>query len=184
MYCPRCGQQQQNRNTRFCSRCRFVLAGMSEVIENGGLPKEILERSDPNAISPRKRGVKQGGLLMLSSLILVPLLGIFSEIFNIEPALVAVTAIITFWGGFLRIIYALIFQSNVPTLSQNEGFIESVKQNLTGKTNVPNALPPQQSEPISTAYQPPSGNWRETADLQPTSVTEETTRTLNNKKHL
>ncbi len=180
MYCPRCGQQQASEETRFCSRCRFLMQGMRDVIENGGLPRDIVDQADPYASSPRKRGLKQGGLLMLSSMILVPLVAMLTLIIDAEPFAIAITAIITFWGGFLRIVYALLFQSGVPT-TQDLSFVESVRRDLTGKTGTPQALPPQQSEPIPGSYAPPAGEWKETNELQPTSVTEETTRTLDQR---
>lgn len=181
MFCPRCGQAQVNEDTRFCSRCGFLMQGMLDVIAKGGLPPEVADRSAPGAVSPKKRGVKQGGLMMLSSLILVPVTALLVALIGLSPPVVALTAIVTFWGGFLRILYALIFQSNVPT-TQPETFVESVTENLTGIPQGQKVLPPQQSVPISESYQPRAGHWRETSDLQPNSVTEKTTRTLNNKE--
>ncbi len=181
MFCPRCGQQQVNEEIRFCSRCGFLMHGMLDVIAKGGLSQEITIQSDSNAISPKKQGVKQGGLMMLSSFILVPIIALLTAIFNTDGIIVALTAIITFWGGFLRILYALIFQSGIPT-TNHETLVESVTHTLTGNPQGQRTLPPQQSVPIQTSYQPPSGNWRETNDLQPNSVIEETTRTLNNKE--
>jgi hypothetical protein len=157
------------------------LTGFDEVVAKGGLPKEILEKKDPNAISPRRRGLKQGGLLFLSGIVIVPILGILTAMFNGEGFLPGLAAIITFLGGFIRMIYALVFESGIPTL-EAEGMVQTLKNDLIGKKVTNKALPPQQSEPIPAGYQPPAGNWRETADLQPTSVTEETTRTLHNKQ--
>lgn len=182
MYCPRCGQEQKNDSTRFCSRCRFLLSGMLEVVAKGGLPKEVLEQNYPDAISPSKKGLKQGGLLMLSSFILIPLAAILSDLLHLHSSFVIVTAIITFWGGILRMIYARIFESKLPSQFEDEDFLESVKNTLTGKSPPHNALPPHQDEPIPRIYSPPSESWNETANLQPTSVTDETTKTLNKKK--
>ncbi len=182
MYCPRCGQQQTSEDTSFCSRCGFLMQGMSDVVSNGGLPREIVDRTNPGATSPRKKGIKQGGILMLSSLIIIPLTALLIEGLGFPEEFIAVAAITTFWGGFLRILYALIFQSKVPT-TQSVGFVEMVKQDLTGQTTSQQALPPQQSQPIPASYvAPPAGHWKDTNDLQPTSVTENTTRTLNDKE--
>ena len=181
MFCPRCGQEQHQSEVRFCSRCGFLMTGMGEVVRKGGLPQEILDRTHPNAVSPKKRGLKQGGLMMLAGLIIVPLLAIISATLDLHPALVAVTAIVSFWGGVLRMIYALVFESGTPTLNK-VSFSDSVKQTLTGKEPAEKALPPQQTDPIPASYHPPAGNWRDTKDLQPTSVTEETTRTLDEKE--
>lgn len=183
MYCPRCGQEQVNEDTRFCSRCGFLMEGMIEVVSNGGLPQEVLDKKHPEAMSPRRRGLKQGGLLFLSGGVIVPILGVLTAMMNGEGYVVGIAAILTFLAGILRMIYALVFQSGVPTL-ENESIVDTYKKDLLGKTASENekALPPQQTEPIPDSYQAPNaGNWRATEDLQPTSVTEETTRTLNKK---
>ena len=182
VHCPRCGQQQTGFETRFCPKCGFLMTGMSEVVAKGGLPPEVIGGRDPNAVSPKKRGLKQGALMMLSSLILVPVIAILSASLHITPVFVALTAIVTFWGGLLRILYALIFESSQPTTA-HAGFVSSFAQNLTGKNSPQPALPPQQAEPAQDYFRPPAaGNWRDTNDLQPTSVTEDTTRTLDRSK--
>ncbi len=179
MYCPRCGQQQQIESIRFCSRCRFLMIGMNDVIENGGLPKEILDKKHPDAISPRRRGLKQGGLLFLSGIIVVPILGIFTAMMNGEGYAAGIAAILTFLGGIIRMIYAL-FESGTPTL-ENDGMVSTLKNDLLGIKKKQKALPPQQTEPIETNFQPPAGHWRETAELQPTEASEKQTQTFNKK---
>lgn len=181
MFCPRCGQQQVKQEVRFCSRCGFLMTGMSGVVREGGLPPQIADKSHPDAVSPKKRGVKQGALLMLSSLIIVPLMAILVAAIGINPVLVALTAVVTFWGGLLRIVYSLIFESSSPTL-RNEGFVDSVKQHFVPAGHAAPALPKPQSHPIPESYRPPVGNWRDSSDLQPSSVTEETTRALGKEK--
>jgi hypothetical protein len=182
IHCPRCGQEQVGFETRFCSRCGFLMTGMAEIVSKGGLPPEFLGGYDPKAISPKKRGLKQGALMMLSSLILVPVIAILSASLGITPVFVALTAILTFWGGLLRILYALIFESSQPTAA-HAGFVDSFRQNLTGRAPAQPALPPQQAQPAEDYFRPPmAGNWRDTNDLQPTSVTEDPTRTLDKSK--
>lgn len=176
VHCPRCGQQQNSAISKFCSKCGFLMTGLTEVVARGGLPVEMLEPGQAKCDSPKKKGVKQGALLMLSSLIVVPLLAILSATLGISPFLVAITAVVTFWGGFLRIVYALIFQPSNPAL-KDQGFVDSLKQNL-GVSPTRSALPPANPVPVEQAFQPAPGNWRDTSDLEPASVTEATTRTL------
>ncbi|MEZ5346754.1 MAG: zinc ribbon domain-containing protein [Pyrinomonadaceae bacterium] len=169
MFCPRCGQQQLNYNTRFCSQCGFLMNGMAEVVVRGGLPAETAEGSAADAESPRRKGIRQGGLLMLSSFILVPLSVMFTIMLNVEPFGVVITALLTFWGGFLRILYAAIFQSGTPT-TEDLGFFQSLRRDLTGKQYQTKALPERfPGGAVSDFESPGVGKWRETNDLQPVS---------------
>lgn len=184
MYCPVCGQQQVSGNTKFCSRCGFLLTNVSEIIIKNGLsnnqPNQIEEIKD----SPRKRGLKQGAMLMLVGLLLVlPLVTIVSIAIHAGPFMSALVLILSFCGGILRMIYALMFESKYPagnTLEQN--VIASV-QSLVGKRQNQSSLPPSQSIPVSDYVTPSMGSWRDTNDLvEPHSVIETTTKLLNEDK--
>ena len=195
MHCPRCGQQQVSEDTRFCSRCGFPLAGVTQLIANGGALPEISSPPSGGAKkdSPRKRGLKQGLFIFLLTFLVVPLVAILSIAVEVrEPFAVAICAVLLSVGGLLRMIYALLFESGEPydsggagggkTLEQN---VMNAAQNILGKNPAAGALPPQQSIPTST-YVPPAGgsagSWRDTKDLTaqpPDSVTEKTTRFLD-----
>ncbi len=179
MYCPRCGQEQLKQNTKFCSRCRFLMTGFDAVVKKGGLPKEVLFQQNPNAISPRRSGLKQGALIFLSGILIVPLLAILTEMINAQEEIVAIAAILTFVAGIVRMVYAL-FQSGTPT-EENTGIVDSLKSDLIGRKVNEKALPPQQTEPFSINFDQPAGNWRETADLEASAVSEKETKTLHNK---
>ncbi len=178
MYCPICGQQQVSEETRFCSRCGFLLTGIAQVVAKGGALPQFINSTDPKAMSPRKKGIKQGGILMLSSLIIVPLVALLSVALNIDPTLVAVVAILTFWGGLLRIIYAALFESTEPNGKTLEENMLSSAQTLLGKKKETEALPPHESISASDYMPPEKSNWRETNDLVQPSVTEGTTKLL------
>jgi hypothetical protein len=80
----------------------------------------------------------------------------------------------------LRAAYALMFESNVPTLG-SAGTTESA--NYLSGSPAANALPPQQSQPADL-YVSPAGSWRDTNDLvdrRPSSVTDSTTKLLQNE---
>lgn len=179
MFCPRCGQEQINNETRFCSRCGFLMDGMLEVVINGGLPPKFFNQIDSKAISPRRKGVKQGGLLLMSGLFIVPLLGVLSTLLDFDPTVVGLAAIITFVGGIVRMLYALIFESGVPVTQQEDGLLDTVKQNLIEKAKGKKELPPEKTAPASSYIAPGQGNWRDTKDLTKTSVTENTTKLLD-----
>ena len=158
------------------------MSGIREIVQNGGVTSDILGAGIEDAVSPRKQGLKQGGIMMLSSLIVLPILGILTEIFNLEGYLVGVAAITLFWGGLLRMIYALVFQPGTPTTREKAGFVESLKQNFLGpRAGQKGALPPAYHQAAHADFQPASMNWRETADLQGVPNDENATRPIRRK---
>ena len=177
VFCPRCGQEQISSETRFCSRCGFLMNGLSEIVLNGGVSQQ-LEPAGPKPITPRRKGLKQGGGWFLFGVIFVPILGILSNILRFNDDIVGLAAVIFFLGGIVRMLYALIFESGNPadkTLGEN---VVQTAQKILNKKPDANALPPQQSIPTSGYVPPAAGNWRDTNDLQHSSVTDSTTKLL------
>lgn len=184
MFCPICGQQQAAENVRFCSRCGFLLTGISEVVANKGvIPANSVQIEELPQDSPRKRGVKQGAMILLVGMLLIcPLLAMFHVATNTEPFLAAIAAIISFFGGILRMIYAVMFESKYPTGKTLEQKIVEKTQRILGNKKDQQALPPQQSIPATDYIAPTVGSWRTTNDLvQPSSVTDSTTKLLENE---
>ena len=116
MFCPQCGQQQVTGAIRFCSRCGFPLDGVVQLLSHGGLMPVYRAPDEPVPISPRRKGVKQGGLLLLSGAVIVPILGMFASFTNATfiEILAALAAIICFVGGPLRMFYAAVFEEGAP----------------------------------------------------------------------
>jgi hypothetical protein len=179
MYCPQCGQQQIAETVRFCSRCGFLLEGVNVVLGSGGqIPTRYMQPPVNVPLSPRSRGVRQGAMLMLSTLLVVPLMAIITVnlMEPIAPIVVPMAALFCFVGGLLRILYALLMEDAVPQYdsvsSANHGpaHLESPAHNA--------ALPPASANV--------TGNWRprpQTAEIyQPPSVTENTTRLLDKEE--
>lgn len=180
MHCPRCGQQQVSNETRFCSRCGFLLTGIAQVIANDGLVPNQQSNTFFAAGSPRRRGVMQGVFFFLLTFLFVPLTAIFSAFLGIEPFLPAILAILFFVGGMLRVVYALMFESGVPGGKTLEEKVLSGTPILVSKEKA-GELPPAQSIPVNVYAPPPlAGHWRDTNDLAPTpgSVTDNTTKLL------
>ncbi|MDQ3472274.1 MAG: hypothetical protein M3447_00910 [Acidobacteriota bacterium] len=127
--------------------------------------------------SPRRKGVKQGALLLLLGIILVPLLGVLSSFNagNLFDILTPMAAIFFFLGGLLRMLYAALFEEGVP------------RYRPMMPTYAPPVMPPQfQATPRAGALPPPAVStptWRtrpNTAEIfQPPSITENTTRLLD-----
>jgi hypothetical protein len=181
VYCPRCGQEQISSETRFCSRCGFLMTGIAEVVITGGLTQQ-LTTAGAKPITPRRKGLKQGGAWFLLGVFLVPLLGVLSLLIHFPDEIIGLGAIIFFLGGIVRMLFALIFESGNPadkTLGEN---VMQTAQKLLNKQPQSNALPPQQSIPVDNYAPPRQSNWRDTNDLEPHSVTENTTKFLERDK--
>jgi len=177
MFCPQCGQQQINGIIRFCSRCGFPLDGVIQLLANGGSLPAYRSPDEPVPMSPRKKGVKQGGLLLLSGAVIVPILAMFASFssFVLPQMLAILAAIICFIGGPLRMFYAAVFEEGAPKPVRLYG------------PPAPMPMPPQFAPHAQHNALPPppvrsQPSWRarpNTAELaNPPSVTENTTRLL------
>ena len=177
MFCPQCGQQQVSDVTRFCSRCGFLLDGVTAVLATGGAVPTRYVQPGSGKLSPRSKGVRQGAMLMLSTLLLVPLSAIISVFILGHPEIfVPIIAISLFIGGLLRIIYALMMEDAAPQMESDDltGYAQPVAPQFERFVRNP-ALPPAAVN--STPSWRPRPN---TAEIhQPPSVTENTTRLLD-----
>lgn len=177
MYCPQCGQQQVSEITRFCSRCGFPLDGVATLLVTGGAVPTRYVQPSYKELSPRSKGVRQGALMMLSTLLLVPLVAIIGVgVLNLSGAIVAITAVMCFLGGLLRILYALLMEEAVaPSNSESiAGYVQPHAPQFGRPVQSP-ALPPA-SVNVAPAWRPRPN----TAEIyQPPSVTENTTRLLD-----
>ncbi len=179
MFCPTCGQQQVAESVRFCSRCGFLLTGVSEVVANNGLiPNQPVQIAGEIKDSPRKRGIKQGSMIMLvGMLLIVPLLAMLHIATDTEPYIMMFAGIISFWGGILRIIYAYMYEAkdDIPFAYESNVGAPNILQSPAPQ----NFLPAEQSIPASVYAPPAQGNWMDTNDLaQPSSVIDNTTKLL------
>ncbi|HEX7529749.1 MAG TPA: hypothetical protein VF333_01300 [Pyrinomonadaceae bacterium] len=163
---------------RFCARCGFPLEGAMVLLAHGGMLPSYEPVDGETKISARRKGVKQGAMLMLIGAVLVPLLGVFSNFapFRIGVAFeffCAAAAILCFVGGPLRMLFAALFEEGAPP-----------RQFVMPTSYAPSAIPPppgRLSALPPAAATPPVG-WRarpQTAEIvQPPSVTAHTTRLL------
>jgi hypothetical protein len=177
MFCPQCGQQQVAGVIRFCSRCGFPLDGVLQLLSNGGNLPVYRTPDEPVPVSARRKGVKQGGQLLLSGAVLVPVLGIFASYSNSTflEILTALAAIICFMGGPLRMLFAAVFEEGAP---------KPVRVYGSAPMHMPQQFAPHASSPaLPPPPARPQPSWRprpNTAELvSPPSVTENTTRLLD-----
>jgi hypothetical protein len=187
MYCPQCGQQQVSEITRFCSRCGFMMEGVAHLLASGGVLPSYLPSASPAERSAKWKGVRQGMLIFLAGVLMVPIMGVFSAFTNgfISEAfqmLAALFSLICFVGGPLRMLYAALFEQGAPRMMHagappiSAPISMGAAHTAAGRINV---LPPAPSNP--------AGGWRRpnTAELvgRP-SVTENTTRLLDKNTEL
>jgi hypothetical protein len=180
MHCPRCGQQQVSEETKFCSRCGFPLGLVSEILAQGGFLPQLADLHKTKNIWTKKNGVIFSFMwLIFFLLIMAPFWGIM----GIER-MAGVSAIFGIFGGLMWLIGSLVLlksSKEFPPALNNQS--ANQPYGLYGANQQQNALPPHQSIPASGYMPPTPGSWRETNDLvQPSSVTDETTRMLNKKE--
>lgn len=182
MFCPQCGQRQLSTEARFCSSCGFSLNVVGELLASGGqLPWRPPVPTD-GKLSPRQKGIRQGALLMVSVVVVIPVvifLGV--ALLNLPGELIPLAAILCVMGGFLRILYALLFESNASpreTLSASTYVPPAAPPNYLGTPQHASSLPPQ-SAPIPTYNRPQRYNTGELTAPPRASVTDHTTRLLD-----
>lgn len=189
MYCPDCGQQQTSSETRFCSRCGFPLAGVARLLASRGILTELqaTEASDEKRLSPKRRGVRLGVLMMFIGFVLTPLIAILSAEINFPIIFVPLSAVFFIFGGLLRILYAAIFeegrpkQSSLPAVPPYLPPTEGEARRFAPPSSIYdyNALPPAKSIPVNHFNPTSRANTGELVS-PPSSVTEHTTRLLDN----
>jgi hypothetical protein len=184
MYCPKCGQQQVSGDVRFCPRCGFQLEGVKALVTGEAVPAPLAQLSTPEIDSPRKRGIKQGVMLMLSTALLVPLIAILAKTGALPREYVALAAIFCSVGGFLRLVYALLFQSGDAPSQEALRPPAYVPPPAHLRGTAAHTLPPAQQQPATPTHF--GGRLFDTAELgrhaqQPPSVTESETRLLDEK---
>jgi hypothetical protein len=174
MHCPSCGQQQISNETKFCSRCGLPLGIVSEVLVYGGYLPQLAELNKRKpALFSRRNGLAFSLIWCLFFLlIMAPLWGILDL-----DKLAGASAVIGIFGGLILMISSLIFLRREPQFAGDQRMYPQGQYELPGQSGY-SALPPQQSVPASVYSAPTTGSWRDTNDLQPTSVTEGTTKLL------
>lgn len=180
MFCPQCGQSQVSQQTRFCSRCGMPLDLIAEVVANGGTLPILQQLNQKQEGLTRSKGVKFGLVWFLTlTFLLTPIFGILDL-----DEFAGISAVLGFVGGILIMVFSAIFlpKKTDANFYSNPNQIPANTPSYL-KTNAANVLPPQQSVPVEHYVSPPANSWRgDTNDLQPTSVTEQTTKLLSDQE--
>jgi hypothetical protein len=181
MYCPKCSQQQVDDNVRYCSRCGFPLGAVSELLASGGTAPLVHMPSGSSKLSPRQKGIRQGAMIMLSTMLIVPLvIFLLVAMMGLPGELIPLTAVLLFMGGLLRILYAVFLQENGASVKQDAtpGYVPPPAPARLSTPARGSALPPAQGTPAAPAWRRPAN----TSELvSPPSVTENTTRLLDER---
>lgn len=149
------------------------------LLANGGMIPQFQPAPGENQRSPRYKGVKQGALIFLLGVVLVPAMGVLYGWTSVElfGFFCALAAVVFFIGGPLRMLYAGLFEEGAPTyqvMRPPQAYV------------APGIPPPARMSALPPATATPTSQWRarpQTAEiLQPPSVTDGTTRLLDKQK--
>lgn len=174
MYCPRCSQEQLSEEMRFCSRCGFPLAIVMQLVSSGG----ALEGFDPEAktqLSSRQKGIRWGVILMAIGALLLPTAALMTAMKS-DLVFLFVPVLLIFLTGVVRLLHAYLLGQKTPNKIESSAAARN-RQLAAARTP---ALPAGQSIPAANWKQPV--NTSEMA--QPVSVTENTTRLLDDESEV
>lgn len=179
MYCPKCGQLQASDALRFCSRCGFALGGVPELLARDGAPAtmaHLTAAGGPQTLSPRRKGMRQGGAIMLIGLFLIPMLGLMHPLIGTPGELTVIGALVIL-AGMLRFLFAAIFEDKSPALSQGASPYSSPTAEGQFAPRAPaGVLPSGEFRPAQSLF----ARRADTSEISqpPASVTDHTTRLL------
>jgi hypothetical protein len=154
---------------------------VAELLDHGGFLPKLAELDQKKTFFTRKNGVVFSIFWMILLMILVPaIIGIANGAGEAQ----GISAVIGLFGGLMIMIGSLALlpsPEEYPLLNaQQMRSPPATSRGLHGAQH--QALPPQQSIPVSVHVPPRAGIWRDTNDLEPSNLTESTTRPLEKEK--
>jgi hypothetical protein len=166
MFCPRCGQQQVSGEVRFCSRCGLSLASVPALL--AGFEASAPEGTAGGGRWKKRKQIRRGAKIMFFSAVLFPIFfGLAIAADSPGPLIVPLTV---FFAGLAWLLYFVLFGEEAAQESAGKG-----REVLRESRNAP-SLPPATFVPASGF----GARRTHTADMaQPPSVTEQTTRLLD-----
>ncbi len=174
MFCPKCSTQTGSDASRYCRSCGFRLDIVALLMVRNGEPESFAPATaatpPATAVSPRKKGLRSGGKLLFSSLLMFPFIMGFAVYARADawPLLIPATV---FFLGVMRMLYAWLFEDSIPK---------------PPAVAMPVAIAANRTvSPLPGAYQPPfiGRDVQDTSSInQPSSVIEQTTNLLTSNK--
>src|SRR3984893_8385350 len=108
MHCPQCGQEQLSGEMPFCKTCGFSLDPVRELLATGNTSPALDKEGRKPRQSPRRKGVRQGVILLFISMVFMPLIDLIGKPQGTFLPMIFLMA------GLMRILYAVIFQEGAP----------------------------------------------------------------------
>lgn len=174
MYCPRCGQHQISDEMKFCSHCGLPMSGLAEWLAGGGALAGREQETQVSLRSPRRKGIRRGAKLMFLSGVLFPVFLALS--LAIDEGAPMIVPIIIFFVALTMMLYARLFSEEIPPIKSQQAQTSSL-----GAMSGSSALPPASNIPLHGLGNF-AGQQVRTAELaKPPSVTEHTTKLLDNE---
>lgn len=175
MYCPQCSQQQISEEMRFCSRCGFPLSAVKDLLSTGG---EVDQEPTVQPPSKGLKGAKQATWIMIASLCLLLIVGLLIAIDD-DFVVLMIGPSLGFGFAFLRLMYAVFLEDRVrPREKPASGLVASAFPGRPLASVRHRELSASPGLPIDDF---PARGKRTAEVVHPPSVTENTTRTLDDR---
>ena len=172
MYCPRCGQQQISDEMRFCSRCGLPISGLAEWVAGGGVPSTNAAVKKVSSRSPRRKGIRLGAKVMFLSGVLFPVLLAIS--LDVDEGGPMILPVLIFFVGLAIMLYSRLFVEDIPSFQS-----DLAQTSRLATVSEASALPPASNIPIHSPGDFARPRVRTNELAQPPSVTEHTTKLLD-----
>ena len=160
---------------KFCSRCGRALNGLAEWLAGGTVTAKGSEEPPSAALSRRRKDIRRAGKLMFFSAVMVPVFLVISLV--IDEGAPLLFPLLVFFVGLAMMLYARLFSDTAAPV--NDPSLKNAAQtSALPSSPTRSSLPPATNMASPTLGRHPV---RTNELAQPPSVTENTTRLLDNE---
>jgi hypothetical protein len=150
---------------------------LAEWLAGGALAVTRADEVKTDALSPRRKGIRRAGKLMFFSVVLLPVFLVLSLIFDEGAPMLF--PLLMFFVALAMMLYARLFSDKTVTVNGATLNNQAAAQtSALGSSSARGALPPAANNPLANASRP---QVRTNELAQPPSVTENTTKLLDNE---
>ena len=172
MYCPKCGQQQISDEMRFCSRCGLPMSGLAEWVAGGGVPSKYPALKKVSSRSRRRKGMRLGAKVMFLGGLLFPVVLAIS--LAVDEGGPMILPVLILFVGLAIMLYSRLFVEDIPAFQS-----ELAQTTRLATASEASALPSASNIPIHSPGDFARPRVRTNELAQPPSVTEHTTKLLD-----